>query len=366
MKITSIEVFPIAIPLKQPFKTSKAQQTMGNFVIVKVHTDEGIIGLGEGDPRPHMTGETLETTTYVLKKYICPHLIGENPLDIAKIHNIMDRLIELNPSAKCAIDIAIYDLIAKKCNMPLYALLGGAIRRDLYFNAFCDLAEIKETIQVIKEQIKEGARSVKIKVGSDPLRDFQKVRELRKEIGPEFDLIVDANQAWDVYEAINAIRNMEKYVTVVEQPIFWKDLEGMAKISKMFKVHIMADESVWFVHDAKKVARIGAATMINIKFTKSGGIYEAKKIATVSSLYGIKCMVGTTTETSIMTSARAHFAASTENVKYLDADTRTYLYEDVAYGLKMEGKKVLLEDKPGLGIEVDDKILKKYIVRNLV
>lgn len=366
MKITKIEVFPVAIPLKKSFETSRAQQTTGKFVIVKVYADEGIIGIGEGDPRPHVTGETLETATHVLKKYISPHLIGENPLDIVRIHEKMDHLIELNPSAKCAVDMAIFDLIAKKYNIPLYSLLGGIVTREICFNAFCGLAEPEEAVQVIKEQINEGAKSIKIKVGMDFSKDLQKVKKLREEVGPELDLIVDANQAWDVYEALRAIIKMKDYITVVEQPVCWKDLEGMAKITRKLKVHIMADESVWSAFDTVRVARMNAATMINIKFIKSGGLYEAKKIATISNLYGIKCMVGTTIETSIMAAARAHFAVSSENVKYLDADTRIYLQEDLAYGLKTEGKKVLLEDKPGLGVEINDEVLEKYMVRDLI
>jgi len=363
MKITEIKVSSLEVPMKKTVKTSRAQQDVAKHIIVQIFTNNGLIGIGEGAPRPHITGENLESAFLTIEKYIGPVLIGEDPLNIQIIHKKMDKATELNTSAKCAIDLALYDLIGKHFGVPVYDLLGGRTKDSLHINGTCDIHEPELVSEILKRRVKEGfTYSIKIKVGTDPLKDIERVRVARKAIGPEITLIADANQGWDVPTAIRVLRRMENFdLQIAEQPVYWEDLMGLAEVTRSVRLSIMADESVWSPFDAMHIIQMKAAHMLNIKLIKSGGLYNAQKIATMAQSANMNCMVGCTIETSILCAAEGHFAMALENVKYIDQWTPPeFLVEDPAQGLEWKKDLLILPDEPGLGVELNEKVLDKY------
>jgi len=363
MRIKEVLVSPLRIPLKKPFVTSRATQTFANIVIVRIRDNEGTEGFGEADPRPHITGETLESTTYALRNYLAPAFKGIEFEHVAQVHNVMDRILELNPSAKSAVDMAIYDLIGKSRGLPVYELIGGKIKNELRLNAWCGITDPEHAVKVLNEKVREGYNyAAKIKVGMGLTKDVELVRRIRKAIPNSMDLIIDANQAWDVPTTLTIMKTLaDLSVTAVEQPVHWKDVDGMIELTRRLPMAVMADESVWSYQDARHIIDLKAASMINIKLIKAGGIYPSAKVAALAQVARLSCMIGGTVETSISAAAEAHFATATPNIKYLDSTIpEENLVEDVADGLEFRKGRVTLSGEAGLGLKLRESAIKKY------
>jgi len=366
MRIREVLVSSLEIPMKKVFATSRAKQDVAKHIVVQLFSDDGLVGIGEGAPRPHISGETIESAFLLIEKYLGPLLIGRDPADIEAIHNEMDQRVELNPSAKCAVDLALYDLLGKRFNAPVYDLLGGRTKGSLHINGTCDLQEPELVSDILKRRVNEGFRySIKIKVGTDPEKDVERVRAAREAIGDGIDLIVDANQGWDVATAIRLIRKMDRFdLQVAEQPVYWKDLNGLCQVTQAVSSSVMADESMWSPYDAMQIIQMKAARMLNIKLIKSGGLFHAHKIASIAEAADMRCMVGCTVETSILCAAGGHLAMASKNVVYIDSLTPPeFLVEDIAQGLSWTGDLLVLPDKPGLGVELKETAMSRYTTR---
>jgi len=368
MKIREALVSCLEIPMKKAFATSRAKQDVAKHIVVQLFCDDNLVGVGEGAPRPHISGETIESASLLIEKYLGPLLIGKDPRSIAAIHREMDQKVELNPAAKCAIDLALYDLLGKRLDLPVYELLGGRTKDSLHINGTCDVQEPELVSEILKRRVTEGFRhSIKVKVGTDPVKDIERIRVAREAIGEGIHLIADANQGWDVATAIRVLRRMEAFdLQVAEQPVYWRDLCGLAEVTRSAKSSVMADEPVWSPHDAMQIIQMKAAHMLNIKLIKSGGLYDAQKIANIAHAADMPCMVGCTIETSILCAAQAHLAMASENIVYIDSLTPPeFLLEDPARGLKWTEDLVILPDKPGLGVELNESTMNRYVTRKI-
>lgn len=352
--------------MKKTFATSRAKQDVAKHIVVQLFSDDGLTGIGEGAPRPHISGETIESAFVLIEKYLGPLLVGRDPGNIAAIHAEMDQRAELNPSAKCAIDLALYDLLGKRFDVPVYELLGGRTKDSLHINGTCDVQEPRLVSEILRRRIKEGfTYSIKVKVGTDPVKDIERVKIAREAIGDGVHLIADANQGWDVSTAIRVIRRMEDFdLQVAEQPVHWRNLSGLAQVTRAVRSSVMADESVWSPSDAMQIIQMKAAHMLNIKLIKSGGLYDAHKIASMAQAADMRCMVGCTIETSILCAAEGHLAMASENIVYIDSLTPgEFLVEDPAQGLSWNKDLLILPDKPGLGVELKETTLNRYTKR---
>lgn len=308
--IEDIRVYPVEIPLARKFSTSMATQKTGNFVIVEVCSGE-LSGFGEVDPRPHITGETIDSAVAVLNKYLVPVVIGKSIFDLGSIHQAM-QVVELNPSAKAAIDIGVFDLMGKIMNKPVRDLLGGLKNKPVILNAWAGIEDdLDKVLETILKKVERGfKRAAKVKAGLDYRRESQLLRRLVDALPGGMDIIVDANQAWSFRSAKRQLAEMaEMGVTIAEQPLRSDDLLGMQKLADSVPLALMADESVWTARDAFNLARMGAVSMFNLKLIKCGGLYQAMKFLGVAESAGISCMVGSTVQTSISAAAQAHLAA---------------------------------------------------------
>lgn len=354
MIIQSIETFDVAIPLTKPFKTALRTVTTAYSVYVKITSSEGMIGYGEAPPTHVITGESMASIRYAINEIIAPQLVGLNLLESERIFQKLNTSLVRNTSAKAAIDMALYDLLARQANLPLFQFLGG-FRDTLETDFTVSVNDPQEMADDAEKYIKEGFTMLKVKVGiGDVKEDIERIHAIRKRIGHDPKLRLDANQGWNAKEAVRAIRTMEEAgleIEFVEQPVPAHDLEGLKYVTDHTDTPIMADESVFSVYDARGVLEMRAADLINIKLMKSGGIYQAIKINALAEANGVGCMVGSMIETKIGITAAAHFAASQPNIQYFDFDAPLMLAKDlVSGGVIYERSKMTFSKGHGLAI----------------
>ncbi|RFZ76370.1 dipeptide epimerase [Lacrimispora amygdalina] len=351
MKITNIDIKTVEVPLIEPFHISLGTITHAISAIVKVETDEGLFGYGEGAPGVLITGENLEGTVESIKRFE-KALIGTDPTDLEKIYWILNRASAYAPSAKTAIDIACYDILGKKAGLPVYKLLGG----------YSNTIETDITVGITKPElmakkaaahVANGFDTIKTKVGTGLKEDVARVKAIREAVGPEVKIRVDANQAWSAKEALQIIDRLNEYdIELVEQPVKAADIEGLEYVTKNSKVLIMSDESCFNAKDALKLVERRAVDVLNIKLMKCGGIREALKINAICETAGIECMLGCMAEeTNIGVTAAASLGAATKNITRADLDA-TFSLTELPFkgGIGTECKKTLvLPEEPGFG-----------------
>ena len=354
MKIAKIETFKVAIPLKKPFKTALRTVNIAQSLIVKITCENGIIGWGEAPPTVVITGESLSSIESAIHDVLKPYLEKQNLLSYEAIFQGLQTNLIANPSAKAAIDMALYDCLSQECKLPLYQFLGG-YKNKIETNFTVSVNGPEEMGEDAVSYVNQGFNVLKVKVGKDDiLTDIERICEIRKRVGNSVKLRLDANQGWQPKEAIQAIRKMEALdlnIELVEQPVKAWDIQGLKQVTDSVDTMIMADESVFSPKQAFDVIKTRSADLINIKLMKSGGIYQAQIINQFAEVCGMECMVGSMIETRIGITAATHFAASKKNITRFDFDAPLMLAKDVVEGgIKYIGRKIEIPSTPGLGI----------------
>nr|WP_106780205.1 dipeptide epimerase [Lysinibacillus timonensis] len=352
MKIIDIKLFEVEAPLISPFKTALRTVNRIQNIGVQVITDEDVIGLGEATPTAAITGETKSSIENAIIDYIKPAIMGMNIDELSPIMEKINASIYKNTSAKAAVDMAIYDLFAKKLNAPLYKVLGG-FRQELQTDLTISVNDTPEMINDCLNAVKRGFQILKVKVGKDPNGDAERIIQIRHAVGRNITLRVDANQGWTPKQAVKIIGKMEDAgvdIELVEQPVHYADLKGLQYVTANTQTNILADESVFSAQDAIKIIEMRAADLINIKLMKTGGIYQAQKLCHVAEANGIECMIGCMLETKIGVSAAAHFAASQKNITMVDLDGPLLCLKDpVVGGPHFNNQLIKMSDGPGIG-----------------
>ncbi len=364
MRIKRIEVYPVKLEYFRPFTTALGTSAEAHNIVVKILTNSDMVGWGEASPSLWITNESPKTVLNALDK-ICPRAIGMRPTEVERLIEVIDQSVSGNTSAKAAIDIAVHDLLGKVVKMPLYRLLGG-YRCKVETDYTLGIRKIEETLVEAMGAVKAGFRILKVKVGTNPEDDVERVRLIRRTIGDEFRIRIDANQGWSVRGAIKALRKLERFdVEFVEQPVKAEDIKGLSQVKRASSIPVMADESVHTPEDAINIIKADAADLINIKLMKSGGIWNARKIAAIAEAAGIPCMIGCMGESNIGITAAVHLAAAIKNIQFADLDSDIMLKEGLveAGGARYEDGFRIPEERPGLGdLRVDHELLGKPYV----
>ncbi|MCG8616911.1 MAG: hypothetical protein MI802_11890 [Desulfobacterales bacterium] len=366
MRITSVELIETCIPLKKAYKLSKRYGYLRETkpVIVKINTDEGLCGYGETDPMGKFTGETPETVAAVIKAYLAPAIIGEDPTNVRMIARIMEDMVRDNHMAKCPIDMACYDLLGKAAGMPLYRLLGGALRTDMPIMGSIGDGTIEETVAAAKTVAESKYHAIMVKVGGDPVHDGNRVLAVRDTLGKEFPIIADANQGYDMADAMKFISIAgEAEPVLFEQPVDAENIEGIAALRLKCGVPVSVDESLLSYRHAREVIRLDAADVFSIKVCKNGGIRESLKIIELARSKGIEILFNSMIEQGITQAASLNLALTVSNLYpyghayfsplRLEKDVTTYS------GLIRDGR-VQAPQAPGLGIELLEDVLEGY------
>ena len=353
MKIVDIVTKKVDFKREKVFKIAFTSNSESQGVYVKILTDEGICGLGEAAPFPLVTSETADGVIVAIE-FMKSELLGEDPANIAKIHAIMDKTLLNNTSAKAAIDIACYDIMGKKEGKPVHKLIGAkadSVQTDMTIGIDTVENMVKEAVG----KVAEGFRIIKIKCGIDAQKDIEVLKQIRKAVGDDIDLRIDANQGYDKETALYVLGQISKYnITEAEQPLPFWDIDGMEEINKLSPVSVMADESVHTPIQAEIVCRRDACKIVNIKLMKCGGIYPALQIADIAKKYGKTCIVGCFYESKLSISAAAAVVLARDNIESADLDS-FFLFPDsedsVCGGFKVDKDIITMSSKSGYGFD---------------
>lgn len=383
MKITSVEAIPYRLPIRRDFRWAGLNVGIGRFVLVRVHTDEGLVGLGEAAPlaewggdHGRRAGETQTTVVHVVEDLLRPILLGEDPLDIERVANAMHLAVRGHSYAKAAVDIALHDLLGKAAGLPLYQLLGGAYRDVVPIAHMVGLMAVQDALEEAAAAVADGVQALQVKGGTDPVRDEALIRALSERLGEGVLLRLDANQGYgDVATAVRVLRRMEAFgLDFVEQPV--AGVRQLAQVRARVQTPIIADESCWDATDTLECVEVQAADAISIYLAKAGGISGARKVAAVAEAASISCDVNGSIESGIGNAANLHFALATPAVRLpcvlpvsapegaAPLATAGHYYQDdvVTQPFPVANGALLPLKGPGLGVELDEEKLERFRV----
>ncbi|MBM7648392.1 L-alanine-DL-glutamate epimerase-like enolase superfamily enzyme [Bacillus ectoiniformans] len=363
MKIVKADIYGIHLPLRSPFIISYATFHYMPSIIIKLETDNGLIGWGEAVPDEHVTGENFHGCIEILRHLLLPAVMDKHPFQIEQIHHIMNQTIASNPAAKAAIDIACYDLMGKALNQPIYEIIGGKYHNELTYPKVLSIEEPDVMAQKAKEAVAQGFQSLKLKVGMDAMTDVKRIQAVREAVGFDMPIRVDVNQGWHTYStAVGAMRLLEPVqLSWVEQPIRMGDIDGLAALKQQSIIPLMADESIQNGEQLIEMVKKDAVDKINIKLMKCGGISPAIHMAKAAEYAGIDCQIGSMVESSIGSAAGYHAAISRKNITSTELTGPLLFSKDIG-NLQYDVPYVHLSEQPGLGLQIDEHILEELTV----
>ena len=357
VRIAGVDVFALSVPFKKPHAIATGVIPSVRNVLVRLRTDAGVYGLGEGCPLPLISGESQDTCIAAAHE-IASVLNGKAAIPIEARMREVDAALAANPTIKSAFDMALYDILGKLSRLPLYALLGGE-NRPVATHRTVSLDTPESMAATAAEYVGAGFEAIKLKVGTGIADDVARVRAVRLAIGGSIPIRVDANQGWDEPTAVAALEALAPFgVQFCEQPVAHWDLSAMARITSRSPIPVMADESLLDHHDAYRLASLGACNYFNVKLTKCGGVHNALRVIAIAEGAGLKCQAGCMGETRLGLSALAHLAAARDNIAFADIDSAfRHAIDPVEGGITYKGGKVTVPETPGIGADIDPRFL---------
>ncbi len=363
MKITEVEAIPYGIPVVS-FADSYTRMFTSNAVLVKIYTDEGHVGIGEACAwEPEFYGESFESIYVTLKNYAAPAIIGENPFDIGYILQKIDRALARITNVKEGIDLALYDLVGKILKVPVHTLLGGAYRSEVAVGSEIGVDTPEVMAKDALEVLNYGINVIKIKGSDNQALDVVRIHAVREAVGPDVQIRIDPNAAWNTIGTIKTMREVEDCkLQLLEQPIPAWDLKGMAHIRDNISIPLMADESIWTPADVIKLHDYGAADLVNAKIAKTCGLYLGSKVVAAAEAVGMPVIAGTELEPGISAVAKVHFAASMRDHPIASEFTELTQVDGtiITPALKVENGCLKVPQGPGFGVDIDEDKLKEY------
>ena len=351
MKIQKVHVSRLKVPLNRTFITAIRQTNFIEDIFIRVIAGD-IIGYGSAPATTAITGDTLDG----LESAIGQAAILLKGIEINTFNDAAPILNGIRSSgARMALDMAIYDLLAKQAGQPLWRYLGAESNTPIVTDVSLSCGDIYQVENATQQALEKGFNVLKIKLGNDVKADIKLCQHLKKLLPNTIPLRLDANQGWSVSECLSFVEKiypLDLNIELIEQPIYANDLVGMAKITQSIPYAVLADESVFSAEDARKVLDVGAANIINIKLAKSGGITEAFEILKVANGYGVECMTGCMMESPLGIAAAAHFTL-VANIKKADLDPLDWV--DLQYfsnWLDFSAPEIHLNEAKGIGYQV--------------
>jgi len=372
MKISGLELFHVAIPFAKPYRLSKAYGTLheAHAVILKLATDEGIVGLGEADPMNPFTEETPGTVMSITRDAIAPLVLGRDPEQTAVIEGGLDRSVHGHPTARGAINMALYDIRGKVLGIPAYQMLGGLYHAELPILWGIGGEGPKEDLAAIEDLRQQGCRTVMIKMGSLPIADeIKRMISARRHFRDEIKFVVDANQGWEESEALAFIEATRDFPPdLIEQPLKRWNISGLRRIRERAFCLVSADEALVSPQDAAELIRHRAVDVFSIKVSKNGGLVRSKQIAQTAETFGIKCLMNSMFEFGISQAALLQVGCTLPNLVDMGHayGSVVRMSDDVTdFGRNIKGATVSVPAGSGLGVDLDEEKLRKY-TRNYV
>ncbi|MEA3550932.1 MULTISPECIES: mandelate racemase/muconate lactonizing enzyme family protein [Pseudarthrobacter] len=363
MKIAAIEAIPYSIPYRHPLHFASGSVHEADHVLVRLRTDDGVVGLADTPPRPYTYGETQKSIAAVVQDVFAPQLIGVDIFDREKIQEILYRTIH-NQTAKGAVDIALWDVIGKTLGQPVTKLLGGYTDslRVSHMLGFKPAQELLDLALEFRETY--GINTFKLKTGRRPLHlDIEAARALREGLGGDAELYMDANRGWSANEAAEVLRRTADLgLQFLEEPDDAREVLGRRRLVANSPIPIAADESAPNLGEAAREILNGGANLLAVKTARSG-FTEAAKIVGMAEGMGIDVYIGNQIDTQVGTVASVVFGAAFAHTAKRAAELSNYL--DMADDLLAEPLQIIegrirVPEGPGVGAGVNEEKLERY------
>lgn len=367
LRIERVEAVLLDVPLRRPHRFARASMDAQPLMLVFLHTQGGVTGVGEGvvPAGPWWGGESVETMALVVERYFTPILLGRRVDDIDATMTALTDAVANNLFAKAAVEVAMHDAWARSLGVPVHTLLGGLARTNIPVT----WALGTETADVVADEalakLDAGLHhSFKLKMGSQsPADDVARVAAVAEKLAGSAGVRVDINARWDRPTSLTWLpRLAEAGVELIEQPVPGPEFEDLAEINHALPIPVMADESLRTPADALRLARHRAADIFSLKTTKSGGLRATRAIAEIAAAANIPCHGGTSIEGPIGTTASLHAACATPAVTWGSELFGPLLMREelLATPLHYADGELHLPEGPGLGVELDPAAVARF------
>ena len=363
MKISKVEAIPFSIPYRKPLRFASGEITAAEHVLVRLHTDDGIVGTAEAPPRPFTYGETQTSIRAVIDGLFAPQIIGLSPLERELIHGRLNRTVA-NPTAKAAIDMALWDLIGQSLHVSVTDLLGGYSdrMRVAHMVGFAPAEEMVAEAERVRDTY--GITTFKIKVGRRPVNlDVAACRALRSALGDDVELYIDGNRGWTAADSARALRAMEDLdLLFAEEPCPADDVLGRRWLVARSPIPIFADESAARPGEITREVLGGSANGVSIKTARTGFTCSQRVLGQCEGL-GVDVIMGNQIDGQLGSLCSAAFGAAFELTSRRAGELSNFLdmRDDLlTEPLQIEDGYLRVRESPGLGIEIDEEKLTHY------
>jgi len=365
MKISQVEAIPVSVPVRAPLKMAVATLHERTCIVVRVTTDDGVVGVGEAVLARYFSGESHASAVDLIENEYAPVLAGRDPSEVYAIRTLMRRISVYNHGARAAVEMALLDVVARAAGLPLYQLYGGAVREAVptiwHVAATGPAAMAAEAAQAAAD----GYPLVKLKVGGDVDSDLAATFAVREAVGPGVELLLDANQGWDVTDAVRFVSAVaDARPGFVEQPVPRHNILGMVEVNRASAVVIAGDEGVFDAAELHLHLHLGAVSAVVAKLMKAAGPLGVREVFAVADAAGIGVhLAGMAGQTSIGAAHAAHLAMAVPHLRYGSGIAPQFLAGDiVTEPFRPVAGHLYPSSRPGIGIELDHDALQRYRV----
>jgi len=368
MKIKDVKVISLEIPMEEPYKIANVKFNSAYTTIVKIITNNGITGIGECIAR--VSPKVAES---IVNDFFKPILIGRDPLDFEVLWHDMYNMMRGRGHSRgffieaiAGIDIAIWDIIGKYHKLPIAKILGGYCNKKIKVYASSLMhKDIKILEKEAENLVERGYEGIKLKIGRGIDKDIENIARIRKVIGYDIKLMVDANSFYRASEAIRLGSKMKEYdIYWFEEPVPTDDIHGYEKINKTLDIPIVGGESEFTAFGFRDLLERDAVEIVQPNVARAGGFTECKKITNLASIYNKYYAPQTGMSSAICMIASMHLAAATPNFlifEYMILNNPLLDILEEPIPVPKDGY-CEVPNKPGLGYELDENKIKKYII----
>lgn len=364
LTIRRVDAIAVALPLVKPVVMAGERIERSKSLVVRVETANGLVGWGEASAAPVMTGDLLAGMCAAVNDHLAPLVIGQDALRRAELSQRAGAALLHNTGAKCALDMALNDVVGRHLGIGVCDLFGGALRDVLKPMYLLGNPEVEDDIHEAKVKLAEGWRFFKLKIGiKPPAEEAAAAIAVRRELGTEVALCADANMGMRYADARDFAHGArEAKLLFIEQPLHAEDFDGMAALARVSPIPLNGDESIGSVASILALHRMGAIGGANIKTIKMGGLAPAVHAMHVCGALGLNInLAGKVAESSIAAAALLHLASVAPNLDWGLNITQHYLAEDLTdQPIAIEGGKARRPEGPGLGIEVSEARVARF------